>query len=920
MSNAKPIETGSDPLTFVRLAEEGRWLLLELYGLDDPKDLIDGKQNPQPDGKRPKGAAWQTRGKLAAVGRVTTWRERGSNFGLLPGPSGLAVLDVEPTGLSTWPSERFPVGYLLVRTPSGGLHAYLDLAAVERVLGGKLAGKLNAPGAELISHGGQVVIPPSRARSRKALDPATGRYDRVQVGEYVIEQMGEPIADQALLVDLLAPFRPALAERNGHESRNGAPAAPSGITTVYGRKVLDAELARIAKADVGARHPTFIKRAPRVYAYVAGGEIEEREAEEMLRAAWTTAVPDPARAHELEELLRAARVYGFAAPKCSRKRKLLRDLAARGELNEHEVEELGAALSLRAIEAAMTEPVVEVVPARPPESTPSPEIQPEEAPADLTPDEQSEVDKAYAQPEPEPPVADKLRAAVEKVKKSHSVGGPAEPPPPGAIVIAEGQLPRVVADVERVLAHSARVYRRGQLLVVPSRVEHEAKPKPGQPRRSRGVLHAPLASEAALVEIAMRCAEFVRQDLRTETGWKKTDLPTRYAGHVLARVGDWPNVPDLHGLAESPILRPDGTVASAPGYDASSGYLLGLAIDFPPVPERPTRAEAERALALLREPLAEFPFTSDAARSVALSSMLSPLARPAMRTVPGHAFDAPTMGSGKTLLADLPALLATGRSAAANQVPEGEEELRKMLLALAIEADPLIVLDNAEGSLRSGSLAAAMTAETIRGRVLGLSKNATATWSACVFITGNNVALAGDVSTRFLRCRIDAGVESPEERDAFKIADLRAWVLDHRAELVAAALTVLRWGVLLAEMPQLRRFGRFEDFDRVVRAPLVALNQADPGDTRTELRAEDPAREARVELLASLRELFGGAEFTAEAATEKLAPDTADRAKAARALGYRLRAARDLPTSGLLLLRVGEGHGGKVRWRVEARA
>lgn len=277
-------------------------------------------------------------------------------------------------------------------------------------------------------------------------------------------------------------------------------------------------------------------------------------------------------------------------------------------------------------------------------------------PPPLTPEQRSEVQAK---------TREAVRKATEKAN-ARKVGGPAEKPPAGSIVIADGQLPGIVAHVEQVLAETGRVYKRGSLLVIPSRVERETGRRPGRPWRARGALHAPRATEAALVELAMRAANFVRQDLRTETGWRHTDLPARYTSVLLARAGDWPSIPELAGLAEAPILRADGTVARTSGYDAASGYLLGLSIDFPPVPERPTHEEAERALALLKEPLAEFPFTSEAARSVAISAMLAPLARPAMRTVPGHAFDAPTMGSGKTLLADLVALVATGRCAAAS--------------------------------------------------------------------------------------------------------------------------------------------------------------------------------------------------------------------------------------------------------------
>lgn len=235
------------------------------------------------------------------------------------------------------------------------------------------------------------------------------------------------------------------------------------------------------------------------------------------------------------------------------------------------------------------------------------------------------------------------------------------------------------------------------------------------------------------------------------------------------------------------------------------------------------------------------------------------------------------------------------------------------------------MLDNAECELRSGALAAAMTAATVRGRVLGVSQTATAPWSACVIVTGNNVALAGDVSTRFLRSRLDAGVEAPEERDTFRIGDLRAWTLDHRAELAHASMTLLRWGALLGhgERPRPKRFGRFEDYDRLIRAPLVALGQADPGDTHAELRAEDPEREDLVELLTALRECFDpGEEFTRDDAFQKLKNepstenDKPDDPREVARFGYRLRAARGRVAGGLVLERVGEAHRGKVRWRV----
>ena len=56
-----------------------------------------------------------------------------------------------------------------------------------------------------------------------------------------------------------------------------------------------------------------------------------------------------------------------------------------------------------------------------------------------------------------------------------------------------------------------------------------------------------------------------------------------------------------------------------------------------------------------------FPFVAPCDRSVALAGMLTALDRLSMDTAPLIAFTAPTAGTGKSLLVDIIAVLATGR-------------------------------------------------------------------------------------------------------------------------------------------------------------------------------------------------------------------------------------------------------------------
>jgi hypothetical protein len=87
-------------------------------------------------------------------------------------------------------------------------------------------------------------------------------------------------------------------------------------------------------------------------------------------------------------------------------------------------------------------------------------------------------------------------------------------------------------------------------------------------------------------------------------------------------------------------------------------------------------------------------------------------------------------------------------------------------------------------------------------------------------------------------CALDARCEYPERRrfsvDAVELA--RA----ERAELVAAALTILRTWHVAGEGIERPPFGGFEEWSRHIRAPLLWLGQADPCDTTLKVQTDDP--------------------------------------------------------------------------------
>ncbi|SLN77933.1 PriCT-2 domain-containing protein [Roseisalinus antarcticus] len=357
-----------------------------------------------------------------------------------------------------------------------------------------------------------------------------------------------------------------------------------------------------------------------------------------------------------------------------------------------------------------------------------------------------------------------------------------------------------------------------------------------------------------MAEAFTRAANWKRFDKR-EGKWLSTDCPHRIAETFLVREGQW-RLPVLTGIINCPTLRPDGSILDLPGYDAQTGLLFDPQdVHFPMLPRDPDRATAQRALAFLKDLISTFPFVTDADRSVALSGILTALIRRSLPTAPLHGFNAPTAGTGKSMLVDLASLIATARPAPVIAQGKSEEEMEKRLGAALIAGDVLIAIDNCEEPLGGELLCQTLTQTSLKVRILGKSVNAEVPSNAAVFATGNNLTLEGDMTRRAIRATLDAGVERPELR-AFD-RDPLAMVTAQRGDYVAAGIAILR-AYHIAGRPGMRPpLGSFTDWSRWIRDALIWLGEADPCNTMEELRGADPKLEALTSVLAGWREVIG---------------------------------------------------------------
>lgn len=425
----------------------------------------------------------------------------------------------------------------------------------------------------------------------------------------------------------------------------------------------------------------------------------------------------------------------------------------------------------------------------------------------------------------------------------------------------KGEQPRVIEDMERVLIQSGEpVYQRGGQLVRPVHIPVGIKVQGVD--IPPGTLVLEPVTAAWLGNTLTREARFVKPDSRTKDAWVRCDCPAIYPRTYVELVGEW-RVPYLAGITECPLILPDGRILTEPGYDPESGLYFRYTGPSLDVPEEPTRADAMQALNVLLDVISEFPFINESDKSVALSYFLTVIQRRVLPTAPYHIVDAPMPGSGKGLLADIGAIIATGKPSTTVSLGTDEHETEKRVSASIMRGVAILNVDNIETALLGSFLCSFATQETLDIRILGTHKSVTIpTSSTTIVFTGNNVLVQGDLTRRVLLSRIDPEVERPDER-TFKRKDLRRYTLNRRAKLLTAILTILK-AHHHAGRPSHQKpvYGSFTDWDETIRSALIWLGCADPLETRENVDSADTSKDELFALLSQLSVMYGNQKFT----------------------------------------------------------
>ena len=390
-------------------------------------------------------------------------------------------------------------------------------------------------------------------------------------------------------------------------------------------------------------------------------------------------------------------------------------------------------------------------------------------------------------------------------------------------------LHKLAAQALNGLRRDDNIYNRGGVLV-------QLTSEPQMPKLCFSDNGAPRLSPITAPELTLKLAEHCRweQEIYTRKGVKVKHVePHKKVVAGIAASSHLPGIPTITGIVSCPVLRPDGSIASKPGYDKATGLYLDIDGDWP------APMSVDEALQWFADILCDFPFETPAHKSAWIAAITTMVARYAFSgPAPGFFFDANVSRAGKGLLTDMLTMVVEGRKASRMSFSEDDSEVRKVITSAAIAGSSYILFDNCKGRVGGKSLEGAMTAGRWSDRLLGTNRTIDLPYTPTWIYTGNNATVSMDMVNRLVMARLYTVDENPGARADFRHSDLLAFVKQHRRELVMAAIS-LPLAFIRAGRPKqpICGWGGFDGWNALVRASLVYANLADC-DTRAQVAEE----------------------------------------------------------------------------------
>lgn len=315
-------------------------------------------------------------------------------------------------------------------------------------------------------------------------------------------------------------------------------------------------------------------------------------------------------------------------------------------------------------------------------------------------------------------------------------------------------------------------------------------------------IDGPATAHRVAVELA-RAIRFTRQ---TKTARVPAHVPLELASKVCA---DPPALAELLGRRTTPVVRADGSVGEARGYDVAARVWCDGWSD-PRVPAFDA-VGAGAAVGRLLAFVHAGQWTGDADMWAWVAHVLTVASRTAIAgPVPAWVYSAAMSGSGKTALARVAGIIGGGCADVTSPGLRDEDELARRLDAHASAS--AVVLDNMHGVLRSETLEGAVTGGVLAVRRLYVGP-VRVPWRTVLAVTSNGATIGHDWVRRTLPVRLNSA-KLPAARDVVAEAAGRP---DLTADAVGVVASYLRSGAPATATPLLG----FTDWSRVVGGALA---------------------------------------------------------------------------------------------------
>lgn len=337
----------------------------------------------------------------------------------------------------------------------------------------------------------------------------------------------------------------------------------------------------------------------------------------------------------------------------------------------------------------------------------------------------------------------------------------------------------------------------------------------------------------------------------------------------------------LNGVALGPIIGIDetGRLMNDRGYDHESGLYLASPVVGLEIPDRPTLEDARQAERKLWHLVKGFPWRNpDVDYTRWLCLLFTAAMRHQLKQVPMGLITAPAAGSGKSTLACIIGYILHGQAPTNmswldDSTKGSNDEMRKRLANLCQAAETLVVLDDLphNSEFNSPELRNFLTNDAYYDRLMGQNGGAKAGGpQRCQIITTGNACLPhADLAQRVLVINLEPVDPFHRSKDPAQewpdVGDAATYATNHRTELLAAVLTIVR-AYRQAGDPQPRGefwSGCFEPWVNTVCTLVRWLTGKDPlHGLRLEWEQNDSETANLTDLVMAWHDLLGGAAMT----------------------------------------------------------